>query len=222
MNRIIKFLETDFLSLAIAKFREIPKVYIKSFVIIFIAINVTFAYHMFSFMWGNHEWPLLINGSKTHFPWSQGRFTRLLYTAFFTGNNILPVLGNLHAYLGLTFSAIALCIYWKVPKTTLCYSIIGILLSIQLYTLSILFYLQSITSFWLPFFIITALIFSQKVTLCDKRWKTIAYLCSAVVLNLIAFGAYPPVVNTIAVVFIGRIIIELFLEKENRIFGRVV
>ena len=218
MNRIIKFLETDFLSLAIAKFREIPKVYIKSFVIIFIAINVAFAYHTFSFMWGDHDWGWLINGMNTTSHWYIGRVTGTLYPALFTGNNILPVLTDLHAYIGLTFNAIALCIYWKVPKSTLYYSIIGILLCIQLYTLSLLFYLQLITSLWLPFFIITALIFSEKATLCDKRCKRIAYLLSAIFLNLIAFANYPPVVNTIPVVFIGRMIIDVFLEKENRIF----
>jgi hypothetical protein len=214
----MKFLETDFLSLALAKYREIPKEYVRSFVIIFIAINVAFAYHTFSFMWGDHDWNLLINSIDIHYVFEQMRFTNYIYVWFLVGNNVLPVLNNLYSFAALAFSAVFLCIYWKVPKSTLCYSIIGILLCIQPYTLAWLQYaVFTLSLLCLPLFVIVAIIFSERAALCDKRWKVIAYLSCAVFLTTVAFGAYSAQINTIAVVFIGRLIIDVF-RGEGGIF----
>ncbi|MDR2526893.1 MAG: glucosyltransferase domain-containing protein [Rickettsiales bacterium] len=218
MNRLMKFLETDFLSLALAKFREIPKVYVRSFVIIFLAINAAFAYHTFYFMWGDHDWGRIIINSPKLFFTSYGRFSAFLHFSLLTGNNILPVLTNLYAFAALAFSSVLLCIYWKVPKSTLYYSIIGILLYTQPYTLTWLSYAHlSLTQYGLPFLVISALIFSERSALCDKRWRIIAYLCSAIFLNTLAFGTYMPVLNTLAVVFIGRLIVDVF-RGEGGIF----
>jgi hypothetical protein len=216
----MKFLETDFLSLALAKFREIPKEYVRSFVIIFIAINVAFAYHTFSFMWGDHDWNRLLDTMKLNDNVSFGRFSVFMHFSLLTGNNILPVLNNLYAFAVFALSSILLCIYWKVPRSTFHYSIIGILLCIQPYTLMRLFFLFALLPhLGLPFLVIVALIFSERAALCGKRWKTIAYLSFAIVLNALAFGTYPPIVNTIVVVFIGRIIIDVFMGKENGVFA---
>jgi hypothetical protein len=68
---------------------------------------------------------------------------------------------------------------------------------------------------WLPLFVILAFILSEKAALPNTtKVKTIIFTIISVLLFFFCFGAYPPMLNTIAVVFLGKIIIDIFLDWD--------
>jgi hypothetical protein len=138
-----------------------------------------------------------------------------------TGNNVLPVLMNLYAFVGLALGGIALCVYWKVPKSIVSYSVVALLLAIQPYTLLWLWYsFEAISHLWTPLFVIAAYMLAEKVASAKHCGKRIFYIAVAVIFFVYVLGVYPSVINTMAVVFIGRLMIDVFLEKEITVEGQ--
>jgi hypothetical protein len=172
-------------------------------------------------MQGDHDWSRLISPTSIDSTLYNGRFAAYYLPYFLTGNNILPVLVNLYAFVGLALGGIALCVYWKVPKSIVSYSVIALLLAIQPYTLLWLWFsFETIPHLWAPLFVIAAYMLSEKVASSESRWKCVFYIIIAVIFFVYVLGIYPSVINTMAVVLIGRLIIDVFLEKELTI-GRV-
>lgn len=64
-----------------------------------------------------------------------------------------------------------------------------------------------ISHLWLPAIVIFALILSEK--------KSYFYFFSAYLLFVFAFGIYAPAINTIAIVFLGKIIVMYCFEEQS-------
>ncbi|MDR1952808.1 MAG: glucosyltransferase domain-containing protein [Elusimicrobiota bacterium] len=216
VKKIWQVLNDDWIRISFNCWKNIYPIYVKSFIIIFIGINIAFAFHSFSFINGDHDWGSLRGPMSINSTVQFGRFSSYYLPFLLTGNHILPVLTNLYAFVGLALGAIALCIYWKVPKSAFSYSIIGLLLCIQPYTLSWLWYsIETIPHLWMPLFVIIAYILSEKAAREEvSRTISIVYIIIAALLFVLVLGTYPSIINTMAVVLIGRLIIDIFLKKE--------
>ncbi|MDR3049778.1 MAG: glucosyltransferase domain-containing protein, partial [Elusimicrobiota bacterium] len=215
MNKVLEVLSSDWLGIAAQKWKEIPSLYKKSFLIIFIGVNIAFAFETFSFIVGDHDWGRIINQMRVHSMIKDGRFAMFYLQYFLTGNNILPVLSNLYIFLILSISSVLLCIYWRVPKTLFAFSAIGLLLAIQPYFLLWLWYsFSGLGLTGIVLFIIIGYMLSELAVFAESKTKKTIFIAVPIILFILALGAYPPIINTMAVVFLGRLIIDIFLDWD--------
>jgi hypothetical protein len=215
LNKIWTFLNEDWLNIIHEKYKQIPSVYIKSFIIIFTCINIAFAFHTINFLHGNDEWYYLTNPAKVTSSFFNGRFAAYYLPFFLVGNHLLPILTNLYGFLILTISAIAICIYWRVPKSVFVFSVLGILLVIQPYTLAWLFFSSwSIPQFGALLFVVLGYIISNKASQSQTNSKVFVSIIISSLLFCLALGAYQAVISTISIVFLARLTIDVFLDWD--------
>lgn len=207
-------MKTNWLEFLHNKWGEIPQLYKKTFLILFIALNITFAFHTFHFMWGNHEWPFLIKRIRVDAELGMGRYASHLLKQIFTGGHVMPVLSNAFAFAGLAFTAMVLFIYWKLPQKLYLYVLAGLGLVLQPYMVEWMFYTAALPDFfWAPLYVVLALILSEKAVSARRPYIYI-YIIGAVILFLLALGVYPSLINAIAVVFGCRLIVD-FLSWDG-------
>jgi hypothetical protein len=197
----------------------IPLLYKKSFGIIFLGLNIVFALHTASFIWSNHDWTYLFLGTAKPFSEGhimQGRYFNELFGFIFTGGIFLPVFTNLIRFFFFSWAAVLLCHYWKLPKSLLLYSVTGLLFVLQPYTISYLFFVGEVPAFMqLGFFVLLGFIFGDKVLGTDSKKEKAGYILFSALWFWFAIGVYPVVVSTIAVIFIGKIIVD-FISNKNQ------
>lgn len=175
--------------------------YKKSFWYAFGLINLIFLFHTINFMFGDHDWNYVRSANY----WSEGSFEGrplhfLLQSLLFNGQ-VLPVLNNLFSFAALALSGILLAHYWKIPLSTLNYTIFATFTAALPFTMVWLFYAKdSLSNLSLPFFVLCGLLLSEGKT----WWRHIA----AFAIFYFSFSSYAAVLNLIAICLIGRIIVE--------------
>lgn len=183
--------------------------YKQSFAIIFIILNIVFLYHTVNFVWGNHEWGYISNKMSVRHDFWSGRFSLHSLKQILAGGYILPVWTNLMSFFGLSLAAISLCYYWKLPKNLFLYCMAGLLFVLQTQICEILYYPRSLPDLlWASVYVISALILLEKVA-GEKLIKKVLLIVVSVFLLLFTISMYQGTINTIAVVFLGKILIDL-------------
>jgi hypothetical protein len=214
-----KFFNKD-LSLGIKNlWINLSPVYKKSFLITFLVLNIVFALHTTTFMWGDHDWPDILykTGDYIFFPWqlSQGRWFQTVLHHFFFDGRLLPIAANLTAFAFFSAASILLCYYWKLQKSTLNYSIAGVLFVLQPYTLGCLFSTSPLPFLAIVFFPVCGFILADRAFLCDNWPWRICLTILAAVFFWFSLGIYQVLISTIAVVFMGRVLID-FISQTNK------
>ena len=207
--KIKNFLECDWLDYIKHFYFSINSVYRHSFWILFIITNIVFGFHTINFLWGNHDWNVMIGGqSLTGSIW-EGRYGTWIASGILTNNLYLPIISALWSFVALSLSAILLAIYWKVPKKISYFVIFGLVLNITPYTLSWLWYAHwSVNIFFARVFIFTGFILSDKLLQCATKQKLYNIILSILLLNL-GLSIYPSYIGTFAMVMVGRILIDM-------------
>lgn len=197
--------------------RNFHKNYQKIFLISFVIINIAFLFHTINFMFGDHDW----NYVKKTIQWNEGTFEGrplhfVLQSIFFNGH-ILPILNNLLSFFFLTLSGIFLAKYWKIPKTTLNYTLFTIFIATQPYTLAWLFYAKdTLINLGLPFIAIISLLISE-YAINTKGYK---YHLLSIILMYFSVASYAPIINFYGVCILGKIL--LIYIQENKSFLQIV
>lgn len=205
-RKISKYQNFDLEQVIITRWQNISPLSKKSFLWIFLITNLVFLFHTVHFMWGADDWILVRNGMTTYNMLWCGRFTGGGIQQLF-GGDLLPVINNLFCFAGFTFAVIYLAKYWKVPQTTLCYIVFGLFIILMPYTCSWLWHIKQTSLFWNIFFVIWALCLSLRKS----------YLASifAIALMVFSLGAYASIISTIAIVFLGRVLMDIVLEQKT-------
>ncbi|MDR3256661.1 MAG: glucosyltransferase domain-containing protein [Endomicrobium sp.] len=220
MKKIIDVLNQDFVEIVIQKWHEVPSLYKKAFLVIFTGLNIVFAFHTINFMLGNHDWNFAIYGIRFNDLFSVGRYFLSSTTLLFLHGEILPIFSNVIGFMEYSLAAVLLCFYWKLPKSLLLYSITGLLLVIQPYTITWLYFsYQTISNYGIILFSVIACIVGERASEFQyARGKRILYVIISLFLFVFCIGTYGPALNTIAVVFLGRIFIDFLnsdISKKN-------
>lgn len=185
----------------------------KSLIISFILVNIAFLYHTLNFMWGNHDVaymrePLLLTSGVF-----EGRFSQFILPYFLVKGQILPIVTNVLGLFFLTLGLWLLARYWKIPKSCLNYVIFITFFATEPYTLA-WFYFTFITLSCLSwvFFCVLGLYISEKICLITHKFRACLF---AIVCFYLPLGGYPPVINTIGVCFLARIVLAYLVERKN-------
>lgn len=193
------------------KLKKITPLHIKAFIFTFSILNIVFLLHTVSYMYGNHDFAVVFNNLHWGSDVGMGRYGAHLIKGFLLQGNYIPILTNIIAFLELALASVLLCIYWKLPKNIYAYCIIGLLLTIQPFTLEWLYYVNSLPEYFItPVLVISGLMLAQNSIkyFKVKNFQFILYNTISIILMNFAIAAYPSLLNTIAVVFLGRIFIE--------------
>lgn len=205
-QKLAKLQDFDLEEIITQKWQAISPITKKSFLWIFLITNIVFLFHTVQYMWGNHDWGLIKWGITVSQDLWAGRFTSGLVQQFL-GGDLLPIANNLFCFAGFTFAMIYLAKYWKVPQTPLNYTLFGLFIILMPYTLSWLWYIKQTSLYWNIFFVIYALYISQR--------KTYTSSIIAIILMVISLGAYASIISTIAIVLLGRILMDIILEQKS-------
>lgn len=144
--RFLNMLNQDSLPQAIwSGYKNINPLYRHTFWIVFIACNVVFGFHTIHFLWGNHEWYLLSGYVSIWSVVHEGRYTNSIIGGLLQGEQILPILNNILAFVALSFASIWLCMYLNIQRKLFIWASIGLLLTLQPFTLAKMYYVYQIT-----------------------------------------------------------------------------
>ena len=193
-------------------YKKIPQGIKKSVVISFLIINFAFLFHSINFMFGDHDW-LYVRGGTF---WKEGSFEGrplhfVLQGVFFNGQ-ILPILNNIISFFALSLSGIMLAKYWKIPVSTLNYTLFTVLIAVLPYTLVWLYYAKdALINLCLPLIAISALVISEKASIN----KNIYLHMLSQLLFVFAFSSYMAIISYIGICFVGKVIFAYIYEDKS-------
>jgi len=200
MKYLKKIRNYDLLKQGQQVYKKIPSLYKSTFWIVFIVLNIVYAYHTVNFFWGNHEWPLMRGIVPLNRFWYEGRFTETI-PYLLVGSRFLPVLQNLFSFTGIGLSAILLAVYWGVPKQKFFFTGFCLIMALMPYNLLWFYHIAQACFFWGGGLIAGAL-------LCyEKKWGTKFFPLWMIGVTGILFfvlGMNACFINTILIYVVGR------------------
>ena len=213
LKRLVSGLnKKDIVQVIADNYRSIDVVHRRAFWIIFGVLCFAFGFHAIQFMWGNHDWKdALAFRSAKAFVWC-GRYALYGIKNTVLGGIYLPLIYDVIAFLFLALNAVLLCTYWKLEKRVIYFVLCGLILAVQPFTLSMMYYVHMLPEVFIGVtFALTALMLGEKIAF-DKssRMRKVALAVFSIVLINLSLAMYPVLLNTIAVVFIGRLLVQSF------------
>ncbi len=204
--------QKDIVQILSDSYLHIEPVYRRSFWIIFGILCFAFGFHTIQFMWGNHDWDFL---ERTH-QWlertSEGRYMNLALRIPLSDGIYLPLIYDLITFVASAINAVLLCKYWRLKKRVIYFVLCGLVLTAQPFTLSMMYFVNMIPeSFIGVTCALVALLLSEKVvTKGGYIVRMLIYSLLSIVLINLALAMYPVLLNTIAVTFFGRLLVQSF------------
>ena len=185
----------------------------KALLISFIIINLCFLYHTLNFMWGNHDVKFIKEELLLSSGLFEGRFTQFIPQKLLTSGQILPLMNNLIGFIFLTLALYILGLYWKLPKTTLNYTLFITFFITQPYTLSWLYFnLYTISCMAWAFFAILGLYLSLQIPNHPQKQ---ALSLTSILCFYLPLGGYPPIINTIFVCLSAKITLDVIFHQST-------
>ena len=194
------FYSSDFSFLVINGYKNIKREYKIAFWVNFIVLNVVYLYLNSNFLYGNHDL-VYFNTENVYSYTSLGRFSIGFINSLFTESKYLPFINNWFAFAFLALTPIFLVKYWNLPATIFNLFALSVLLFFHPQLLGVLYFFHLSYAYMLaPLLIIFGLILSEK--------KSYTASFFSVILLVFAFGDYNVCINTLAVIFLGKMLLE--------------
>jgi hypothetical protein len=216
------FFGKDLVGLIKQSWNNILPLYKKSACVIFLGLNIVFALHTATFMIGNHDWEQLFARSPLVGELAIGRYFYNVFSFVLLNGRLLPVLTNLINFLFFSFAAVMLCSYWRLPKSVLIYSVTGLLFVLQPYTIARMYGMGGGYYMTLPFFVLAGFFLGDMAAEQVFKTRRVGFVLLATLSFWFAIGTYAVVVSTIAVVFVGRLVVEYVSGKEPPMVLKIV
>ncbi|GAB7141060.1 hypothetical protein RsTz2092_10210 [Deferribacterales bacterium RsTz2092] len=214
-----KIVDIDVVASLSGFYRSIPTEYIKSFWVVFIGVNTAFAFYLFFFWVGNHAWEPYLDGLELG-TYSSGRPIRFLLTYYLLDGHILPVISPLLIHLLVSLAAIMCCVYWRIPRSVSTYSLIGLLFVLSPFTAISLYYPEVALSFSrASFSMVLALLLSWRAVTADSPCRKYLLTGVSAILILTSVMSYQSGVETLIVVFIAKVIIDVICDWNVTLNG---
>ena len=159
LHRFINLYESGNISLSFGQislpqaiyqgYKNINPLYRHTFWIVFIACNIVFGFHTIHFLWGNHDWGAVIYANTLFSSMAIGRYTQNIIGEFIQGEQMLPILNNVIAFLGLSLASVWLCMYLNITRKLWIWVIVGFMLTLQPFTLAKMYYAFQISGLFI-------------------------------------------------------------------------
>lgn len=195
------------------KINAIPILYRKTFLISVLSMTAVFLFYITTVTIGDHNWNFLVQGFPINNDLFDGRYgAHTIKNILFQGQYI-PLISDLVSFAVLSLAAIMILVYWKIPKKFSYFLILTLLYVLQPFVIEWLYFKVSLPDiFCAPLLIVCGLILSEKckTLFCQKRYLQFAG-CTIAAIFLLNFSVsiYPSTINAVAIIFLGRIFIDL-------------
>ena len=212
VNGLNKEGKKDIVQIIAENYRNVDVVYRRAFWIIFGALCFAFGFHAIQFMWGNHDWAMLIHSQGWDTGIDIGRYALNFFKKIFLGGVYLPLIYDIVSFLFLALNAVLLCIYWRLEKQVIYFALCGLILTVQPFTLSMMYYVHMLPEVFIGVTsALIALMLGEKIAFEKSSLvkKVVFPLLSIVLINL-SMATYPVLLNTVAVAFVGSLLIRSF------------
>lgn len=212
-DRVLTFINrNDIVHAFKDSYLHIDPVYRRSFWIIFGVLCFAFGFHAIQFMWGDHDWPILDHTQRWLTRAWSGRYMTYSVKVLLSKGVYLPLLYDIITFVTLAINAVLLCRYWRLEKRVTSFVLCGLVLTAQPFTLCIVFFVHMIPEDFIGVTCaLTALLLSEKIAMSGgSLTKKILYSLIAIVLVNFALAMYQVLLSTIAVAFIGRLLVQSF------------
>lgn len=166
---------------------------------------------LLSFIWGNHDWGWVKEGTPLFSGVFEGRFSQFILPVILFSGNILPVFSLACALAYLSVTALLLLKLWQLPQKYLLYILLGLNITLAPYTIS---------WFYFNFIVLSCLSWTCIITLgfyllsSTKLNKTLSAVLATTLFTL-ALGGYPPCINMIGVIFFTLFLRDLYTNNPN-------
>lgn len=208
-----KFNQKDLLQIIQNAYFGVDPFLRRSFWIIFACLCFAFGFHTTEYMFGNHDWQYLTYDTRSwsHFA-MMGRYALNVVKETFLGNTYLPVVYDVVTFLFMALNAVLLCVYWRLEKRLAYFVLCGLILTAQPFTLTLIYYIHMIPETFMGVtFLLAGLLISEKIGFENQpRKKKMTNCFLAIVLFNLSLAMYPVLINTLAVAFMGRLLIQSF------------
>lgn len=178
---------------------------------LWIATLLVFLPFLFNFLWGNHDWEWIREGTPLFSGVFEGRFSQFILQNFLFEGRILPVFSIAAAFAFYSGAAVLLFRLWNLPPQKCIYLLPGLCLASSPYVISWL-YFAFITLSSLSWVLVIAAAFYNLENLPRTHHPKLSFL-AAVLLFALALGGYPPVINLMGVVFFTLVLQSLCLQR---------
>lgn len=216
IRKIVEFLNQNSLPQALWQgYKAIDPLYRHTFWIVFIALNLVFGFHTVQFLWGNHDWGAVLDKMGILAEACMGRYTEFLISFPLQDGMVLPFLNNIIAFAGLTLGVIWLCIYLNLEKKLWIWLVVGLLFSLQPFTLTRMYFAFQVAGIFIAFAILTlGFVVAKKAGEISNKAKSYA-LCfvSAFCIHW-ALGSYATLIDTIFMLVCVGVILAL-IEQDS-------
>lgn len=211
LKRLVSgFNKKDIVLVITDTYRNIDVVYRRSFWIIFGVLCFAFGFHAIQFMWGNHDWSLT-TASQGIMPraW-MGRYALFTFKKIALDGIYLPLIYDVITFFFLALNAVLLCTYWKLEKRVIYYVLCGLILTVQPFTLSMMYYIHMLPETFIGVTLaLIALMLAEKIAFeKNSRMRKVVFSLLSIILINLSLAMYPVLINIIAVAFVGRLLVE--------------
>ncbi|MBR5598728.1 MAG: glucosyltransferase domain-containing protein [Alphaproteobacteria bacterium] len=195
-------------------YKNIPDTIKKSVLYSFLLINLAFLFHTINFMFGDHDW----NYVKQATSWKEGAFEgrplHFVLQRVFFGGQVLPILNNVFSFFALSLSSVMLAKYWKIPASTLNYTLFATFIAVMPYTLVWLFYAKdALINLCIPLIIMSSLFLAKSKK--TSKTELIFINLLSIFLMFFALSSYVASINMVGVCVIGAILRDYLKEDKK-------
>ncbi len=173
------------------------------FLTVFAALNIVFAFYVFSFFWGNHDWDWVKGTAQVlslETGMFEGRYAKFILNVALFGGQVLPVLNTVVAFTLSAAGSTLLISYWQIERKP-AKVVIALLPVLSPFVLGWLYFPINILGNFAAVVLVTGgLIWGEK--------SGIGYKIGAVICFLSALGIYPSVLEMMIVCFCFRHILN--------------
>ena len=166
---------------------------------------------LLSFIWGNHDWGWVKEGTPLFSGVFEGRFSQFILPILLFSGNILPVFSTALGLAFLSGTAIILLKLWQVPQKHIFYILLGLNITLAPYTISWFYFAFIVLSCLSWTFIVALGFYLPTINYLNKK---LAFILSILLFTL-ALGGYPPSINMIGVIFCTLILKDISSTKPT-------
>lgn len=181
--------------------------YVKTGLITFCALCLTYSFLLTQFIWGNHDWDFIKSSVRISDGLFEARYSQHFFTAFLFNGQVLPLLTLLTSFIALTLLTLIIATYVNLPKTPQAYTLFSLFIGLSPYNFVIFNYLY----LSVPFFLWIAIAISG-LFLSEPPFTKARFII-ATIIYLLFLGAYPPAISLLCVAFLTK---QLCLYTQKR------
>lgn len=183
---------------------------LRLFVLVWLALAITFSFCNVTFFISNHDYLYLRNGMALNSGVWEGRLTQFVLPWMLNGNQILPIINMFMAFAFLAAAVILLALWYGLEKRFYVMVPFVLLIVLNPYILSQVFYTYTILSIggWHFFAILGIILIYQGV-----KERRLANIGAGIVCLVLCLGGYAPSLQLISTVFISKFLLDIMQKK---------